>query len=127
MIINFAIPVTVASANVTSGSGSVGSFSVSGAVVTVNLTGVINAQRITVTLGNVDDGTNIGDVPVSMGVLAGDTTGNGTVNASDIGQTKAQSGQAVTGSNFRTDVNLSGSINASDIGLVKSKAGTSLP
>ena len=127
MIINFAIPVTVASASVTSGSGSVGSFSVSGAVVTVNLTGVTNAQRITVTLGNVDDGTNIGDVPVPMGVLAGDTNGNGTVNASDIGQTKAQSGQAVTGSNFRTDVNLSGSINASDIGLVKSKAGTSLP
>ena len=63
MIINFAVPVTVASANVTSGSGSVGSFSVSGAVVTVNLAGVTNAQRITVTLGNVNDGTNVGDVP----------------------------------------------------------------
>jgi hypothetical protein len=66
-------------------------------VVTVNLTGVTNAQRITVTLGNVNDGTNVGDVAVPMGVLAGDTNGNGTVNAGDIGQTKAQSGQAMTG------------------------------
>jgi hypothetical protein len=41
---------------------------------------------------------------------------------------KGQSGQPVTSSNFRTDVNVSGgSINASDIGVVKSRAGTSLP
>ena len=127
MIINFAVPVTVGSANVTSGSGSVGSFSVSGAVVTVNLTGVTNAQRITVTLGNVNDGTNVGDVPVSMGVLAGDTNGNGMVNAGDVSQTKAQSGLAVTGSNFREDVNFNGSINAGDIALVKGASGTVLP
>ena len=54
----------------TSGIGSVGSFSVSGAQVTVNLTGVTNAQTITVTLGNVNDGVDFGDVPVPMGVLA---------------------------------------------------------
>jgi len=41
---------------------------------------------------------------------------------------KAQSGQAVTGSNFRLDVTANGgSISASDIGLVKSKSGTQLP
>ena len=108
----------------TSGSGSVGSFSVSGAVVTVNLTGVTNAQRITVTLGNVDDGTNVGDVAVPMGVLAGDVNGNAVTNAADVGLTKSQSGQAVTGSNFREDVNFDGSISASDIGLVKSNSGT---
>ena len=63
-----------------------------------------------------------------MAILIGDTNGNGTVNATDIGQTKAQSGQAVTGSNFRLDVTVSGgSINASDIGLVKSRSGTQLP
>ena len=62
-----------------------------------------------------------------MGVLVGDTNGDGSVNASDIGQTKAQSGNAVTGSNFREDVKVDGNINASDIGLVKSKSGTSLP
>jgi hypothetical protein len=127
MIINFAVPVTVGSANVTSGSGSVGSFSVSGAVVTVNLTGVTNAQRITVTLGNVDDGTNVGDLPVSMGVLAGDTNENGAVSAADVSQTKAQSGQTATAANFREDVNVSGSISAGDVALVKANSGTVLP
>ena len=127
MIINFAVPVTVGSASVTSGSGSVGSFSVSGAVVTVNLTGVTNAQRITVTLGNVNDGTNVGDVPVSMGVLAGDVNGNAATNAADVSLTKSQAGQAVTGSNFREDVNFNGAINAADVALVKGASGTVLP
>jgi hypothetical protein len=49
------------------------------------------------------------------------------VNASDVGQTKANSGQPVDASNFRTDVMVSGSINGSDVALVKSKAGTFLP
>ena len=53
-----------------------------------------------------------------MGVLAGDTNGSGTVNAGDVSQTKGQSGQVVTGANFRTDVNVNGSINAGDIALV---------
>jgi hypothetical protein len=93
----------------------------------VNLTGVTNAQRITLTLAGVNNGTTTFDVAVPMGVLVGDTNGNGAVSASDIGQTKAQSGQTATGANFRTDVNVSGAITAADIGLVKSKSGTTLP
>jgi hypothetical protein len=54
MVISFATPVTVGGASVTSGTGSVSSFSVSGSQVTVNLAGVTNAQRITVTLSNVN-------------------------------------------------------------------------
>ncbi len=59
-----------------------------------------------------------------MDVLLGDTTGNGAVNASDVSQTKSQSGTPVTGTNFRTDVTANGEINASDITLVKSQSGT---
>jgi len=62
-----------------------------------------------------------------MNVLSGDTNGNRQVNASDIGQTKSQSGTPVTASNFRQDVAVSGTITASDVGLVKSRAGNSLP
>ncbi len=40
-----------------------------------------------------------------MNMLIGDTTGDKSVSASDIGQTKGQSGAAVTGANFRTDIN----------------------
>jgi uncharacterized delta-60 repeat protein len=127
MIVNFANPVTVQSVSVTSGTGDVSSFSVSGSQVTVNLTGVTNAQRITVTLFNVSDGTHMGNAPVSMGVLIGDTTANGVVNAGDVSQTKSQVGQQITISNFREDVNANGSINAADVALVKSDVGTSLP
>jgi hypothetical protein len=84
-------------------------------------------QRVTVTLLGVSDGANTNDVAVRMGLLPGDTNGNGTVNATDIAQTKAASGQTVSATNFRQDVNVSGSINASDIGLVKANSGTSLP
>ena len=125
MIINFMNPVTVGRVSVTSGTGRVSSFSVSGPQVTVNLTGVANVQRITVTLFNVNDGTR--NVPVSMGVLVGDVNGNATVNVSDVSLTKAQVGQPVTGSNFREDVNANGSISVADVAQVKANVGTALP
>jgi hypothetical protein len=62
-----------------------------------------------------------------MGVLLGDTTGNRSVNASDISQTKGQSGTPVGASNFREDVTANGEINSSDISVVKAQSGTSLP
>jgi len=127
MIINFETTVTVERASVTSGTGSVSSFSVSGSQVTVNLTGVTNVQRITVTLHNVNNGTSTGDVPVSMGVLVGDVNGNAAVNASDVSLTKAQVGQPVSGSNFREDVNANGAISATDVAQVKADVGTALP
>jgi hypothetical protein len=74
-----------------------------------------------------DAEANTGDVAVTMGVLIGVTNGNGSVNASDVSQTKAQVGQAVSGSNFRTDVNANGTINASDVSLIKSHVGTAFP
>jgi len=93
----------------------------------VNLTGVTNAQRIVLDLTNVNDGINVGDAFVAMNVLAGDTTGNGAVNSSDIAQTQSQSGQPVTSANFREDVTVNGLINSSDIAFVQSMSGTALP
>ena len=128
MIINFATSVTVESAAVTSGTGMVSSFSGSGTPqITVNLTGVTDVQRITVTLHNVNDGTTTGDVPVSMGVLVGDVNGSTGVNSTDVALTKSQVGQMVTGSNFREDVNASGTITATDVTIVKSDVGHALP
>jgi hypothetical protein len=95
---------------------------------TLNLSGVANPQSIAVTLSNVlDSQNNTGNVAATMGVLIGDTSGNKSVNASDVSQTKAQSGTAATATNFRTDVSVNGLINASDISTVKSKSGTALP
>jgi hypothetical protein len=66
-------------------------------------------------------------VAITAGFLRGDTTSNASVTASDIGQTKGQSGQPLSAANFRTDVNVNGAITASDIGQVKAQSGTQLP
>jgi Dockerin type I domain len=127
LVISFANPVTVAGTSVTSGTGNVNSVSVNGSQVTANLTSVANAQSIAVTLSGVSDGSTNGDVSVPMNVLIGDATADGFVNSADISQTKSQSGQNVTSSNFREDVNGDGFINSADISLAKSKSGTALP
>ena len=94
---------------------------------TVNLTGVANAQTVTVTLtGAIDSTGAIGAVSGTMGVLLGDTTANRAVNSSDISQTQSQSGQLVDVSNFREDVTVNGAINSSDIATVQSQSGTAL-
>ncbi len=121
--------VSVASTAVTTGTGSAtGVLGPNSNQYTVNLSGVTNAQNLTVTLNNAVDSLGAsGNVTGIMGVLLGDTGNNGTVNSSDIGQTKSQSGLPVSGSNFRTDVTPNGSINASDIGIVKSQSGMLIP
>ena len=122
VVFTFANSVTFNSAAVSAGAGSVSSSSGSGTTaVTVNLTGVTNAQRITVTLSGVNNGTGTGDVSVQMGVLVGDTNGDGVVNAGDSTQTKNRSGQPTDGTNFRSDVNEDGTINSGDSLLVKSR------
>jgi len=127
MIVQFANPVTVTSASLIGGSGSVSGFSTSGATVTVDLMNITNAQTVFMKLTGVNDGVLSGDVPVAMSVLLGDTSGNGVVNASDVSQAKLQSGQTLSNSNFRSDVNVNGSINATDVSSVKLKTGTALP
>lgn len=97
------------------------------AQITLNLTNVSNAQRLTINLVGVNDGTSTRDTSVPMAVLIGDITGNGVVNSSDIAQTQSQSGIPVTASNFRQDVTVNGLINSSDIATVQSKSGTGVP
>ena len=99
-----------------------------GNTMTVELTGVMDRQTITVTLSNVtsEAGGVLAQAAVSLHLFAGDTTGNKTVNATDVSQTKAQVGQPVTAANFRSDVLANGSISATDVAVVKSKVGQAL-
>src|SRR5262249_911237 len=91
------------------GTGSISSTNGNGtAEVTENLTGLANSQTIFLSLFDVNDGATSETIQIPMSILVGDTGGNGSVNASDIGQTKVQSGQPVTASNFREDVNANG-------------------
>lgn len=98
-----------------------------GTEITVNLTHVTNVQTITITLSDVNDGTNTYTVAVKMGVLIGDTIADGLVDRSDVALTKSELGQPITTSNFREDVTANGSISDSDVSLVRSELGTSLP
>ena len=127
VVFTFPSAVSFNSAAVTAAAGSVSSTSGSGTrTITVNLTGVTSAQRITVTLFNVSDGTNRGDLDVQMGVLVGDTNGDGFVNSGDSQQTRNRSGQTTDGTNFRSDVNDDGTVNSGDTVAVRSRSGTSL-
>ena len=100
---------------------------VNGDTVTVPLTNIANAQTINVRLNGVTAGSNTGNADISMSLLIGDSNGNGTVNASDVAQTKGRIGQMLGSSNFRSDVNANGAVNASDASIVKAHSGQSLP
>ncbi|MEP6603544.1 MAG: S8 family serine peptidase [Spartobacteria bacterium] len=96
--------------------------------VTVELSSVPNQQHLVISLSNVHDTADavLAAVSARMDVLVGDTNKDGSVNSADIGQTKSQSGVAISNSNFREDLNADGSINSADISLVKSRSGTGL-
>jgi hypothetical protein len=127
VVATFALPVTMTGASVVSGTGGVNGTTVNGSQITVNLTGVANAQTILIRLAGVNDGTNTSNVDIPMAVLLGDTTSNRSVNTGDISQTKLASGQTLTASNFREDVSANGVINSTDVGIVKTASGTALP
>lgn len=95
----------------------------------VNLTGVTNAQVVTVTLSNVSD--SVGDfsasISASMRVLVGDVNTSGLVDSGDVFLVRQQTGQTVIQSNFREDVNASGLIDSGDVFMTRQQTGTSSP
>jgi hypothetical protein len=128
IIFSFANTLTsVGSASVTSGTGSVGSSNIDGNDAhqyIVNLTGVTNAQTITISLTNVSDsaGNSSGVLSASMGVLVGDVNASGVVTTGDTNLCKAQALQPVTIDNFRNDINASGSVTTGDVNIIKQNA-----
>jgi hypothetical protein len=130
MVFTFANPVaSVDSATVTSGTGSVSTAFVQGGAYVVNLTGVANAQRLGLTLTNVQDsaGNSVASVSPTIGVLIGDVNASGRVDAADVSSVRQQTLQPVTASNFRNDINASGRIDAADVSIARQQTLTSLP
>jgi hypothetical protein len=129
MIFNFANNlVSVDSASVTSGTGTVSSNSIRTNQYTVHLTGVSDQQYVSVTLNNVvDSENNTGNVLATMGVLIGDVNGSGVVDSGDVFLVRQKTGQTVSLSNFREDVNASGVIDSGDVFLTRQHTATSLP
>jgi Cadherin-like beta sandwich domain len=128
-----------AGAQVTNGTGSVtgvsrpefiqGPNGPGSTVVTIDLTGVTNAQTITVALLNVN-GVGDNDIGVRMGMLIGDVDGNRLTNSTDVSSVQFQSGQPLTGpltGNYKNDINANGLINSSDVSEAEFRSGTGLP
>jgi phosphatidylinositol-3-phosphatase len=122
MVVTFGTPLASAEAQVTQGTGSVSSTSVSGNQVFVDLTGVANAQTIQVTLLAVDDGATTNNLTIPMSVLLGDVNASGVVTSGDTNLCKAQALQPVTNANFRNDINASGAITTGDVNIIKQNA-----
>jgi hypothetical protein len=124
LVVSFPTDVSLGTATVTAGAGSVSSASTSGTDVVVNLTGVTHAQTLRVSLLGLNDGSKTGNLDVPLSLLIGDTTSDRAVNSGDATQTRARSGQTTGLSNFRNDLNGDGTINAGDATVVRSRTGT---
>ena len=112
--------------SVTTTAGRVVSYNIDGAVVTVNLTGVTDAQRLGIMLESVS-GENQGSVTIRMGVLSGDTNGDRKVDSADLTAIKSQEDKLITAVNFRDDLKGNGIIDATDVSIAKLKSGTVPP
>jgi hypothetical protein len=128
LVLTFSNSMVSANANMLSG-GFVEGISFDGPTISLHLTNVTDVQKITVNVSDAADavGQISPSTDVEMNVLVGDTTGNRSVNSSDIGQAKSQSGLTTNAGNFRTDVTANGTINSSDIGQIKANSGNNLP
>ncbi len=94
----------------------------------VDLSGISNAQYVTVTLAGVlDDHGNQGNVPGTFGVLLADVNGSKRVDAADVSSVRQQTLQPLTTSNFKNDINTSGRIDAADVSIARQQTLTSLP
>lgn len=98
--------------------------------VTVNLTGVTNAQYITVTLYGVSDNTYTNDVAIRAGVLLGDANASRRTDNGDAIAIRNLSGQTPNQSNLasvRADINASGRVDNGDAIVVRNNSGATLP
>jgi hypothetical protein len=98
----------------------------------VNLTGVSDAQYVTVTLNNVTDSLGKFSTAVSatMGVLLGDVNGSKRTDNGDAIVIRNLSGTIPTAqdtTSIRADVNLSGRVDNGDAIVVRNNSGAVLP
>jgi hypothetical protein len=129
IVFTFSNNVTSGNATMTNGAGSTsGNPAFAGNTMTVNLTGVTNAQEIAVKLSGVTDSFAqvMSDTTINMKVLLGDVDGSGAVTGVDVNFAKVQVGATVSTGNFKEDVNLTDSITGVDVNVVKGQVGTSL-
>lgn len=81
----------------------------------VDLSNVPNNQTITVTLHNVNDGAQTGDVSVQVRFILGDVNFTGLVDGNDVSGVQGHTRQFANGGNFFFDVDTTGLIDGNDV------------
>jgi predicted AlkP superfamily pyrophosphatase or phosphodiesterase len=125
LVFTFNKPLTAADVHLQSGFGHIGSVTLSGAQVVVELADIRDNQVLTLRLDGVTDiyGGTLA-ATFSVAVLRGDVNGDGGVDDTDSALVKAAevSGGNVDGATFRADVNVSGKINNADVVQTRKRA-----
>jgi hypothetical protein len=128
IVMTFDATVISADVAVTEGTATPGAVTFSGPDVIVPLTGMTNAQYVTVSLTNVTTTVTSGvSASIRLGFLRGDVNQNRIVAVSDVGLVNAQLAQLVTATNYLKDINASGVLTVADKGLVNASLATALP
>jgi hypothetical protein len=129
IIFTFDKPVVGGTASVVEGTASVGVPTFSANEMRVPLTGVANAQYVTVSVSGVAaaDGGSGGSGSVRVGFLLGDVTQNRAVAVSDVAQVNAAIAQPVTASNYLKDLNASGTLTVADKATANANVTRALP
>ena len=129
IVFTFANAVTAAgTAAVTEGTATAGAPTFGGTEVTVPLSGVTDAQYVTVTVANVAlAGGGTGSATVRIGFLLGDVNQNRVVTVADLGLVNVVLARPTTAANYLSDLNASGAVTLSDKGSVNFNLTNSLP
>jgi hypothetical protein len=95
----------------------------------VNLTGVANAQYVTVTLTGINDtvGNSTASLSATMGVLVGDVDATGRVDGNDVSAVQSHTRQTTDDTNYRDDVDTTGRIDGNDVSTTQAQTRTGLP
>ena len=95
----------------------------------VDLTGVANAQRLTLQLSNVTDsfGQVLPLTAVTANFLVGDANNSGRVDSGDLTKVRQSNLQLPNENNFQVDVDASGRIDSGDVTLVRQRNLTAVP
>ena len=129
IVFTFQNAVTAAgTVTVTEGTATAGAPTFGGNELVVPLTGVTNAQYVTVDVTNVAlAGGGTGAGTVRIGFLVGDVNQNRVVTVADLGLVNVQLAQPVTAANYLKDVNTTGTLSVADKGITNANLTTSLP
>ena len=127
LVLKFDQPISSTKAVVTGGTAIVGLPSYSANVVSVPVTGLVDAESVTITLSDVKNAASetLPTQTVTLRTLYGDINGDGRLSGSDANLSRAAvgAGNAINGATFRCDVNADGLLSGGDANLTRAAVG----